>query len=298
MGIFQKRETLVQNIAFLAIMAAINAVLLLLTSLLPYLLLFLTLILPFVSLLVTIYCKKIYYPIYMLVTIGLSFIVSLDVISNILFYILPGILSGFVFGYCLEKEIPSNYSILYSSLVYVMCSYLSLVVCNAFLGESIEEVYFRLLNLNGFIWKAYLIAPFIFAIAIIQSSLSYLIIQTEIKKLGLEEKEISDDFELIYLLVFILLSLLSYWLKPEIYLMFLGFTIYEFLNILKDTFRKSRKLFVISISVSIGVIIFGFAIFYTMIPSYAILLLLLAPVFIVGIIVLVNNCLTKVKKTI
>jgi hypothetical protein len=298
MGIFQKRETLVQNIAFLAIMAAINVVLLLLATLLPYLLLFLTLILPFVSLLVTIYCKKRYYPMYLLATIGLSFLVSFDAISNILFYILPGILSGFVFGYCLEREIPSNYSILYSALVYVMCSYLSLVLCNALLGESVEEVYFRLLNLDLFPLKSYLIAPFIFAIAIIQSSLSYLVIQREIGKLGLEEKEISDDFELLYLLAFILLTLLSYWIKPEIYLMFLGFTIYEFLNILKDTFRKSTKLFVISLGVALGVIIFGLAIFYTIVSSEALLLILLVPIFIVGIIVFVNNCLIKPKEQI
>ena len=299
MGIFQKRETLVQNIAFLAIMAAINVVLLLLATLLPYLLLFLTMILPFVSLLVTIYCKKRYYPIYLLATIGLSFLVSFDGISNILFYILPGVLSGFVFGYCLEKEIPSNYSIMYSALVYVICSYLSLIICNALIGESIEEVYFTILNLNETMWwRSYLIAPFIFAISIIQSSLSYLIIQAEIKKLGLEEKEIDDNFELLYLLIFILLSLLLSFVKPEVYLMFLGFTIYEFLNIEKNVFRKSKKLFVISLSTCLVIALFTFAIFYNTIDSKYLLLLLLVPIFIVGIIVFVNNCLIKPKEQI
>lgn len=299
MGIFKKRETLVQNIAFLAIMAAINVVLLLLTTLLPYLLLFLTMILPFVSLLVTIYCKKRYYPIYLLATIGLSFLVSFDAISNILFYILPGILSGFIFGFCLEKEIPSNYSIMYSALVYVMCSYLSLLVCNALLDESIEQVYFTLLNLNELMWwRTYLIAPFIFAIGIIQSSLSYLIIQSEIKKLGLEEKEIDDNFELLYLLSFILLSILASFIKPDVYLMFLGFTIYEFLNVEKNAFRKSKKIFVISLGVAFGVTIFTFAIFYNMISADKLLLLLLVPIFIVGIIVFVNNCLIKPKEQI
>ena len=299
MGIFQKRETLVQNIAFLAIMAAINVVLLLLATFLPYLLLFLTMLLPFVSLLVTIYCKKIYYPIYLLVTIGLSFIVSFDAISNILFYILPGVLSGFVFGYCLEKEIPSNYSIMYSALIYVICSYLSLIVCNALLDESIEEVYFTLLNLTELMWwRTYLIAPFIFAISIIQSSLSYLIIQSEIKKLGLEDKEIDDNFELLYLLVFILLSLLTSFIKPEVYLMFLGFTIYEFLSIEKNVFRKSRKLFVISLGTFAIITLFSFAIFYSVIDSKFLLLLLVVPIFIVGIIVFVNNCLIKRKEQI
>ncbi len=279
-------------------MAAINVVLLLLTNLLPYLMLFLTMILPFVSLLVTIYCKKRYYPIYLLATIGLSFLVSFDAISNILFYILPGILSGFIFGYCLEKEIPSNYSIMYSALIYVMCSYLSLVICNTLIGEPIEDVYFNILNLKDFMWRTYLIAPFIFAIGIIQSSLSYLIIQSEIKKLGLEEKEIDDNFELLYLLIFILLSILSYIIKPDIYLMFLGFTIYEFLNVEKNVFRKSIKVFVITLAVSLLTLIFAFAIFYKTIPSYALLLLILVPIFITGIIVLVNNCFIKRKEQI
>lgn len=293
MGIFQKRETLVQNIAFLAIMAAVNIVLLLLSTVLPYLLILLTLILPFVSLLVTIYCKKKYYPIYLLTTIGLSFLVSFDAISNIIFYIIPGILSGFIFGYCLEKEIPSNYSILYSAFVYVISSYLSLVICDALLNQPIEELYFELFNLRGFVWRGYLIAPFIFAVGIIQSSLSYLVIQNEIKKIGIEEKEIDDSFEIIYVFVFILLSIVSVWLKPDIYLMFLGFTIYEFLHLEKNVFRKSKKLFSITLIVIGVTLLFGFAIFFSKISAYASMSLLLIPIFIVGIIVLINNCFTK-----
>ena len=87
MSLFKKRETLVQNITFLAIMAAINIVLLLLTIVLPYLVILLTLILPFVSLLVTILCQKKYYPIYILATIGLSLLVSVDGLTNVIFYI-------------------------------------------------------------------------------------------------------------------------------------------------------------------------------------------------------------------
>lgn len=296
MGIFQKRETLVQNIAFLAIMAAVNIVLLLLASFLPYLLILLTLILPFVSLLVTIYCKKVYYPIYIVATIGLSFLVSFDAISNVLFYILPGVISGFIFGYCLEKEIPSDYSILYSGFVYVICSYLSLLVCNALFDEPIENLYFTLLNLNRFVFRGYLIAPFIFAIGIIQSSLSYLTINREIKKLGIIEKEIDYNYETIYLFIFILLTLLSIWIKPDIYLMFLGFAIYEFLHVEKNAFRSNKKLFIISLAVTIFVGLFSFAILYSNVEHIFVMAILLIPFFICGIIVLVNNCLTKLNK--
>lgn len=298
MKIFQKRETLVQNIAFLAIMAAINIVLLLLTNILPYLLLLLTLILPFVSLLVTMLCKKRYYPIYVVVTIGLSFLVSIDAINNTLFYILPGVLSGFIFGYCLEKQIPSNYSILYSAFVYVVCSYLSVFICSTVLGVPIEDLYFSILNLDQFFHKEYLIAPFIFSVGIIQSSLSYLVIQNEIKKLGIIEKEIDSNFEIIYLFVFILLTLLSLAIQPTIYIMFLGFTIYEFLHVEKLLFRDSKKLFFISLGITVLVSIFAFAILYQVILKVFLLSIFLIPLFIVGIIVLINNCLIKRKNSI
>lgn len=298
MGIFQKRETLVQNMAFLAIMAAVNIVLLFLCRFLPYLLLLLTLILPFVSLLVTVLCKKRYYPIYIVTTIGLSLLVSFDSINNILFYILPGVLSGFVFGYCLEKQIPSNYSILYSAFIYVVCSYLSVLVCSSVLEVPIEDLYFSILNLDEFVYKSYLIAPFIFAIGVIQSSLSYLVIQNEIKKLGIIEKEIDSNFDVIYLLIFILLTLISVLVQPEIYIMFLGFAIYEFLHLEKALFFKSRKLFMITLGV-VGITgIFSFAILYKALDPQYCLSIFLIPLFIVGIIVVSNNCLTKRKKTI
>ena len=298
MKIFQKRETIVQNIAFLAIMAAVNIVLLLLSTILPYLLFLLTLILPFVSLLVTMLCKKRYYPIYVLATIGLSFLVSFDAINNILFYILPGVLSGFIFGYCLEKQIPSNYSILYSAFVYVVCSYISVVICSTVLGVPIEDLYFSILNLDQFDYKAYIIAPFIFSIGIIQSSLSYLVIQNEVKKLGIVEKEIDTNFEVIYLLIFILLTLISLAVQPTIYIMFLGFAIYEFLHVEKLIFKQSKKIFISSIGIVILLSIFLIAILYQVIPHEFLLSIFLIPLFIVGIIVIINNCLIKHKNSI
>lgn len=298
MRVFQKRETLVQNIAFLAIMAAINIVLLLISTFLPYLLLLLTIILPFVSLLVTLLCKKRYYPIYIVATIGLSFLVSYDAINNILFYILPGVLSGFIFGYCLEKQIPSNYSILYSSFVYVICSYIAVLICSEVLNVPIEDLYFSILNLDEFFLKRYLISPFVFSIGIIQSSLSYLVIQKEIKKLGIEEKEIESNFEIFCLFIFILLTLVSILLTPENYIMFLGFAIYEFLHVLKTLYLSEKKLFIVSLCVSIGVFIFSFAILYSLIDLVYCLAVFLIPIFIVGIIVLVNNCFIKHQKLI
>ena len=173
-----------------------------------------------------------------------------------------------------------------------------LLICNFVLDASIEKLYFSIINLESFEYKNYLIPAFIFAIAIIQSSLSYLVIQNEIKKLGIEEKDIDDNFEIITLFIFILLSLLTIYLVPEIYIMFLGFTIYEYLHVEKILFRKEKKLFIISIAVSVATLIFAFAIMFNLVPKTYILSTFLIPAFIVGIIALVNNCLIKRKEQI
>lgn len=293
MNIFKKRETPVQNLTFAAIMSAINCVILLLTSLQPYLRLLLTLSLPFASLLVSITCKKRYYPIYMAATIGLSFLVNFDGISSIIFYIVPSLLSGFIFGFCLENEIPSSYSILYSSLVYVICSYVNLLICNFVFNDPLEEFYFTLFNLRSFPFKNFLIPVFMFALGIIHSSLSYLFIEVAIKKVGIEDKELEAGNYYIYTLIFILLTIVSIFIKEDMYLMFVGVVIYTFIHSDFLLFKQSKKLFCISNLIALVSTFFAFGIFFNLIPHYYSIALLLVPIFIVVIIGLLNNCFVK-----
>ena len=99
MALFKKRETLVQNIAYMAIMAAINVIFVLLTALLPPLMFLMVFVLPLTSAVVTLFCKKRYFPIYFIVTIGLCMLASFGIyIFDTFFYVLPALISGFFFG--------------------------------------------------------------------------------------------------------------------------------------------------------------------------------------------------------
>ena len=101
MEIFKKRETVTQNIAYMAIMSAINIIFVLLSNLVPGLLFLLVLILPLTSTVVTLYCKKVYYPVYAITTLGLCLAVAGGFsIFDALIYVFPSLIVGFVFGVC------------------------------------------------------------------------------------------------------------------------------------------------------------------------------------------------------
>ena len=250
---------------------------------------------PFISLVVCVLCKKSFYPIYSLVTIGLCFIVSFNAISNIIFYIVPALLSGFIFGFCIEKEISPTYSILYSGFTHVICSYINLVICEFLLDQPIQDLYFTIFNLNTFPYKNYLIPIFMFIIGIVQSTLSYAFIKSGIKRMGIEERDLEDGNFNLFTIIFILLTIISIFIKPDMYLMFIGFTIYCFMYSDFALFKSNKKVFVVTQLIAIFVGLFSFAILYEKMPRELTISILLIPIFIVIIIALVNNCFVKKK---
>ena len=105
MGIFKKRETLTQNIAFMGIMAAINVVFVLLTTFVPLLFVLIVFVLPLTSTMVALHCNKKFFPIYAVATIGLCLICTIWKIDDTLFYVIPSIISGFVFALLAERKL-------------------------------------------------------------------------------------------------------------------------------------------------------------------------------------------------
>ena len=116
MKLFSKRETLLQNMALMGIMAAINIIVAVISAFAPVASIFLVLILPLSSTLVEIYCKDRYYPIYAVATIGLSLVATLWNMETTIFYVLPSILTGYIFGLMSKKNVPAIYSILSASI--------------------------------------------------------------------------------------------------------------------------------------------------------------------------------------
>ena len=185
MQLFKKRETPVQNIAYLSIMAAVNVIFVLLSALLPALMFLLIFILPLASAVVTIYCQKRYFPIYFIVTIGLCMLASFGIyIFDTFCYVLPALISGFFFGLMIEKNVPAIYIIGGVSIIQYILSFITFITIKAlFPNINFVSRLLGIFGLSDFPYKEVFIHSFLFVIASIQTVFCHVIIENQLKKL-------------------------------------------------------------------------------------------------------------------
>ena len=188
MGLFKKRETPIQNIAYMAIMAAINIVFVLLCNILPVLLFLLVFILPLTSVIVTIYCKKKYFPIYFIVTLLLCFAVTSGFsVFDTFIYVLPSLVTGFIFGICFEKNVPAIITLTVATIAEYLLTILTFfvlgrIVSNLNMTETIVQVF----GLANWEFKAVFIEVFLYTISLIQILISFAFVKYQSKILGIE----------------------------------------------------------------------------------------------------------------
>ena len=141
MELFKKKENLSENIAFMAIMAAINVVFVIMTTFIPFLLFILVFLLPLSCTLVMLLCRKEYFVIYFVSTILLCLATTFWNISDTLFYIIPSMITGSLFALFINKRIQYQYSILICTIVQTCLSYLSLPLIKLITTIDILELY-------------------------------------------------------------------------------------------------------------------------------------------------------------
>ena len=281
MGLFSKRITLIQNIAFMAIMAAINVVFVVLSNVLPVLLFLLVFVLPLTSTLVTIYCKKAYFPIYFIVTLALCFGVSAGFyIFDTFIYVLPSLITGFIFGFCIEKKIPAIYTLLIATAVQYGLTILTFfvlgkIVNNLDLTESIVIAF----GLKDFEFKAVFIQAFLFIVAEIQIIISYIVTKVLVNRLGIDVNLICRQNYILYAVEVLCggLAVLSYFYFPVYTLVIVLFALPIYLYQLITLVLQKRIWVWASVAGIHLVFIFLFAFLYeyTQAPNQFILIYLL-----------------------
>ncbi len=189
MKIFSKRETLTENIALMALMSALNIIISVLLALLNVFSIFLILVLPLISTLVEIYCKDRYYPIYAFASLGLALVATLWNIETTLFYLIPSLITGYLFGLLSKKNIPSIYSILITSLVKMGLTMAQIPLVNFIFDVNVIETFKVFFKLEESTNIDVIVPSFIFVISLCEMSLTYLIISNELKKLNIREME-------------------------------------------------------------------------------------------------------------
>ena len=292
---YKKKESLVQNITFMALMAAINVIFVVLTTFVPFLLFLIVFVLPLTSVLVTLHCKKIYFPIYAFATIGLCMICTIWKIDDTIFYVIPSIISGFVFGLFVEKKIPSFWIILATTIIQIGFTYASIPLIKLITGRDIVQDFAAVFGLADFQYLNYVVPCFIFFISLAQEIIAYVIIKEEIPKFGyqLNEPKNLPLSLFISLLVTITLAFAFMFVYGPVSYLFTLFglllAVFTFIYLVLE----NKKLVYIMLVVGFVLSIFIFALLYQTVKEPLGLIFINIFFFTEAIIVLFNNYLFK-----
>lgn len=261
MELFKKKETLVSNIAYMAIMAAINVIFVLLASWIPGLLFIFVFILPLTSTIITYYCKKRYFIIYAVSTVGLCCLFTMWDIGNTLFYVVPSIFSGFIFGLLIDKKVDPIWIILSSAIVNFALSYAFIPLVQFMYNRDIVKDFATIFNLQNWQYLNYIKHVFILLLALIQQTISFCVCYSQLPKLNMEI-EIKNDEILIHMLVISIcfgLSILFAFVFPEFTYPFLLVSIFLIIHLTIITIMNSNKWIKLSLLLAffLGIIIYA-----------------------------------------
>ena len=290
MRILKKQESLIQNIAYMGLMAAVNIVFIVMTYFIPFLLFVLVFVLPLCSAIICYYCKKVYFPIYFVVVTAICLLIDFQ---DALFYVVPSLITGFIFGLLIEKRVPTIFVILIITIVQFGLSLISIPLIELITKRNIVNDMAELFKLSDYEYLGFIKFAFIFFIAFIQTILTYLVMRSELIKFGMRfndvvEKGIVLD---VFSIVFVGTSILFALLVPEICYIFLIIAfIICFYHIIKLDYQH-YKLYIIEFSIISLITIFFVAGLYVLINKpLGLLLFGIFPVLI-SIACIINFCL-------
>jgi len=270
------KKTLIQNITYMAIMAAINVIFSVLAMFLPLASFILMLVLPFTSVIVVLFCKEKYFVIYAVSTVILCLLVTITEAQTTIFYIIPSIISGFVFGWLIKAKIHAAFILIISTTVQLGLTYATLPLIHWIYGVNMIDVFKTLLHLNAHPMVDGIIPTFFYVLALAQTTFSFIIIHAEIKKFGVtinNDEKIFPTLALFGLGTGVLVAVTALFSIVISYLLLLVFVFFSLFALIDVLNTKSRCL-IISIGVSLLANLFVFALLYSLLPTPLGLLLL------------------------
>lgn len=241
----KKNRTLANSITFIALMAAFNFIFALLMVYLPAFSLVLYVFLPFVTTITVLHVDKKYLSIYYISSILLTFIINLNGLDFIIFTLIPSLITGSVFGICLEKKVNSVTAILLSSFCQFAFSLLTIPLINAIYmnNQSIINVFRTFLGKNREYLTYKLFLPTVFAVSLAQNIISFLIISSEMNKFKVTINN-SDELSIAYSYIacgLFLLTIISIFVFDDLMYLLLSLTLVSSLLLLFTNQLKYKK---------------------------------------------------------
>lgn len=290
MRVFKKQETLVQNMAYMGLMAAVNVIFIVLTYSVPFLLFLLVFLLPLCSAIISFYCKKIYFPIYFIVVSAICLLIDF---SDTIFYVIPSLITGFIFGLLVEKKVPSVYIITIETIIQFGISLAFIPLIKLITNRDIVYDMAKLFSLENYEYLNYIKYTFIFFISFVQIIITFLVLYSELSKFGIN---INNQYKYLFLLdVFSLSSLglmiLFAFLVPEISYIFLLLSFMFTISRLIYLDYSFYKIYLIELGAIVLITIFFVALLYQSINKPLGLTLVGILPALISCACLINNCL-------
>jgi len=253
MKLIYERKTLVKSIPLMALMAAINIVVAELAALSAIASLFLILVLPLSSTIIELCCKDRYFPIYGFATFGLALALTFWNIETTIFYVLPSIITGYIFGLLAKHKIPVVWSIIAATLAQTAISYALIPLINFIFQVDIVLTFKIALGLANNANVNIIVPTFIFLISLIQVSLSQLIVSQELQKFGIRQTNFpfSDLIASFVGIGFVLLIVPFYFVLLDLAYLFLAISIYFAAYIIVGVFIDGKFLRLITYAIPI-----------------------------------------------
>lgn len=183
METFSNRKNLTRTITLMAMMCAVTVIMSLIGSIPNFLSVIIIIFLPITSTIVELNCEGKYYPIYALATIGLSIAASMWNFTYTLFYVLPSVATGFLFGLMTKKYIAPVWSIFAATCVQTLLSFALIPLTELVTGINIIDYTINLFASGWTDYKDYIILIF-FVVSLIQVILSFIACNSQLKKFG------------------------------------------------------------------------------------------------------------------
>ncbi len=275
MRFFRKRITPSENLSFIAIAVAMDAVLSLIATFLPLSDIFIILVLPLISALTMVLIDKKYILVYLFSSLICVSLVTCYDLRETLFYVYPSILTGILYGILVKFKTPVSLLIFFSSLLSLGFNYLSIPLIKAIYSVDMISFIKGVFGLTDYLYVDDIIPTFLFGISLAGISITHFFISmvfSEFKVSYGNEGIFSVVSPIASIFFSFLAILLGFYYVPVAYLFYafaLYFSVFASLNLL--SFHR-WYLMVLLVVLLIGSI-YSFAIFNSSFPKDSPLLL-------------------------
>jgi len=213
--------------------------------------------------------------------------------SFTIFYVIPSILTGYLFGLFIKYKLHAVWIILITSIAQGLFTALSIPLIQWIFDVNIIDTFKGLLQVTASVNIDIIVPSFLFYLALTQMIFSYIVIQSEINKFGYEINDQPLNTTMYSLILFgVIIAIIPFiFLLPSGAYLLLSISLYfMFFIVFTHILQKQYKV-LIAFGISLLAFMFLFAFLYPIVPTpFGLLLVGILPALI-ALISLLNNVL-------